>query len=489
MSAVVNPALYQLNTRLRLYDLSQTLGHPATLQDLPDSELDEWARLGFDWIYCLGIWQTGSVGREISRTHLGWRSEYRELLPDVTDADIWGSGFAITGYTLHEQFGDEGMLKEFGDRLHDRGLKLMLDFIPNHTAPDHPWVQAHPDFYLSGTPADLAREPQNYTQIAANKIFAHGRDLYFSGWPDTLQLNYGNPAVIAAMTAELLQVAQWCDGARCDMAMLVLPEIFQQSWGIPAYSFWPEAIAQVKQHYPQFTFMAEVYWGLEWTLQQQGFDYTYDKRLYDCLHGQRAQPVREHFSASLDYQQHCVRFLENHDEHRAAAIFPLGCHQAAALLTYLCPGLRFFHQGQLQGWTHKVSVHLCRSAKQETNPALEVFYQQLLQVLRHPLVRQGHWQLLACVPAWEYNGTWANFIAFAWESDRQERVLVAVNYAPHPGQCYVQLPFAWEDRLYILEDLLSAASYERQGRELATQGLYLDVPHWKGHVFRIFAPE
>ncbi|MBP0013088.1 MAG: alpha-amylase [Roseofilum sp. SBFL] len=487
ISFTVNPTLYQLNIRLRLHNLSQELNHPATLNDIPDRELDRWAKLGFDWIYALGIWETGTLGREVSRTNPDWVREYKELLPDLTESDICGSCFAIKAYQLHPSFGDSSALKEFGDRLHQRGLKLMLDFVPNHTAPDHPWVQEHPDFYIQGSPEDRQREPQNYTEIPHQGIFAHGRDPYFTGWPDTLQLNYGHPAVLTAMTDELLSIAQVCDGVRCDMAMLILPDIFHRTWGIIAHSFWPSAIQTVKQQHPTFTFMAEVYWGLEWTLQQQGFDYTYDKRLYDRLHSQQAHPVREHFSASLDYQERSVRFLENHDEPRAAGTFPLGSHQAAALLTYLCPGLRFFHHGQLQGWTQKVSIHLCRSAKQVSNPALEHFYEQLLQSLSHPVLREGNWQLLDCSPAWEYNGTWANFIAFGWHNDRHERVLVVVNYAPYPGQCYVHIPWDWQPVSYALQDLISTAYYERQGEELSSQGLYLDIAAWKGHVFGISA--
>ena len=103
--------------------------------------------------------------------------------------------------------------------------------------------------------------------------------------------------------------------------MLVLPEVFERTWGIAASAFWPWATADVRATVPGFLFLAEVYWDLEWTLQQQGFDYTYDKRLYDRLEEGHARPVREHLSAGLDFQDHLVRFLENHDEPRAASTF------------------------------------------------------------------------------------------------------------------------------------------------------------------------
>ena len=247
----------------------------------------------------------------------------------------------------------------------------MLDFVPNHTGLDHPWVEDHPEYYIAGTELDLARAPQNYTWVkrrGGDRLLAYGRDPYFPGWPDTLQLNYGNPATQEAMIGELLKIAGQCDGVRCDMAMLVLPEVFERTWGIPSQPFWPKATQRVREQSPDFCFMAEVYWDLEWTLQQQGFDYTYDKRLYDRLRDRHARPVREHFRAGLDYQDKLARFLENHDEPRAAATFPPGVHEAAAVITFLSPGLRFFHQGQFEGRKKRISPHLGRAPDEPDRP-------------------------------------------------------------------------------------------------------------------------
>ena len=144
--------------------------------------------------------------------------------------------------------------------------------------------------------------------------------------------------------------------------------------------------------------MAEVYWDLEWTMQQQGFDYAYDKRLYDRLREGHARPVREHFHAGLDYQGKLARFMENHDEPRAAAAFAPGMHEAAAIITYLSPGLRFFHQGQFEGRRKRISPHLVRAPLEPTDGALQRFYDRLLAALRHPTVRDGDWRLLECAP-------------------------------------------------------------------------------------------
>ena len=247
-------------------------------------------------------------------------------------------------------------------------------------------------------------------------MLAYGRDPYFSGWPDTLQLNYGNPATQEAMISELVKIAGQCDGVRCDMAMLVLPDVFERTWGVRAPLFWPDAIRRVRETVPGFCFMAEVYWDLEWTMQQQGFDYAYDKRLYDRLRDGHARPVRQHLHAGLDYQGELARFVENHDEPRAAAAFAPGMHEAAAVITYLSPGLRFFHQGQFEGRRKRISPHLVRAPLEPTDDALKQFYERLLAVLHHPSVRDGDWRLLECTPAWEGNWTSDCFVAWLWTS-------------------------------------------------------------------------
>src|SRR3954454_9420399 len=197
-----NPSLYQINTRVWLTEHSQKLGRAATLDDIPDAELDRLAETGFDWIWFLSVWQTGQAGRRVSRSNPEWRHEFRETLPDLREEDIPGSGFAITGYTAHRDLGGDAALARLRERLRRRGLKLMLDFVPNHTGPEHPWVEDHPEYYVAGTELDLARAPQNYTWVKRTKgdlLLAHGRDPYFPGWPETLHLDYANPATQGGM--------------------------------------------------------------------------------------------------------------------------------------------------------------------------------------------------------------------------------------------------------------------------------------------------
>lgn len=484
-----HPVLYQCNVRVLLTNLSADLGRSATLDDIPDSLLVDWSQSGFEWVWLLSVWQTGTAARDVSRSEPNWRREFEHTLADLADNDIAGSGFAITAYHVHAALSGNAALARLRTRMQKHGLKLMLDFVPNHMGLGHPWIDLHPDYFIAGTHEDLQREPHNFIAVetaSGKKVFAHGRDPYFPGWPDTLQIDYANPDAVCAMQKELVRISHQCDGVRCDMAMLILPDIFQATWHRAGLPFWPDAIAAVRRIHPAFCFMAEVYWDREWDLQQQGFDYTYDKRLYDRLRAGHAQPVREHLLAGLDFQSRLARFLENHDEPRAAATFSMDKHRAAATLTFLSPGLRFFHQGQADGNRIRVSPHLVRGPDEPSDPAIRGFYTQILELLRRDIFRSGQWSLLECVPAWEGNGTHNDFVAFAWKQSGQPRVVVAVNYSDHASQCHVRLPFEGLDgSSWQLVDQLSSDAYAWNGQDLAARGLYLDEPAWRARVFEL----
>jgi Alpha amylase, catalytic domain len=495
------PNLYEVNTRPWLYRLGQSLGLAglATFDDVSEAALDQWAAQGFDWLYLMGVWQTGEASQRVSAAEAQWRQEYVAELPDFSEADVCGSPFAVRGYSVHSDFGGAAVLARLRQRLQSRGIKLMLDFVPNHSALDHPWALSHPEFYVHGSEADLAAQPQNYVRVdgpQGSPVLAHGKDPYFDGWTDTLQHNYRQAGLRAAQQAELLGVAEQCDGVRCDMAMLLLPDIFLRTWaersqpadGTPPVDvpWWPEAIGRVKERRQDFVFMAEVYWDLEWNLQRQGFDYTYDKRLYDRLRDVDTAEVRAHLGAGLDFQRKLVRFLENHDEPRAAGVFPFGQNQAAAILTYLAPGLRFFHEGQFEGLRVKTSLHLRRWPAEASDPLLDVFYRHLLELLKRTDLRAGDWQLLGCHPAWDGNPTWEQFVAFRWQGEAGQRLLVCVNYGPSQGQCYVAPASSELQGLHVcLRDLLGPEVYTRDGSDLAERGLYLDRPPWGYNVFEL----
>jgi hypothetical protein len=232
--------------------------------------------------------------------------------------------------------------------------------------------------------------------------------------------------------------------------------------------------------------MAEVYWDLEWRLQQHGFNFTYDKRLYDRLHGAAAQAVREHLQADLEYQNRSARFLENHDEPRAAGTFPFDMHRAAAVITFFVPGLRFFQEGQMEGWRTHASMHLGRRPKEPTNPQIRAFYELLYKCLRRPEVHEGSFHLWQPRPAWDGNPTWNNFICFSWHDDDGHCCLAITNYSGTQGQCYLPIDLVLlAGETWKLSDLLGPARYQRSGDEMRTRGLYLDMPAWGYHFFDI----
>jgi len=485
-----HPVLYEINTCAWLSDLSRQSHRPVTLSTVPETELRRLARYGFDGLWLMGVWQRSAEGRRIARAHPQLQEAYRHALPDYVPADLVGSPYAILRYQVDSSLGSDAELDSLRQRLAGHGLRLILDFVPNHLAIDHPWVRLHPDYLVRGSADDLSREPGNYFRTPG-QILAHGRDPYFPGWTDTVQVDYRRPAARRAMADLLLEVAGRCDGIRCDMAMLVTHDIFLRTWGgqfIPSGAeFWPATIAEVRYTHPNMLLMAEVYWDMEYQMQQMGFDYAYDKRLYDRLRGDNVILVREHLQlANVDYQRRLVRFLENHDEERAMVAFGAARSRAVATVTLTLPGARLVHDGQMEGRRRRLPVQLGRRMPESAEPGLEPFYRRLLGALRQPVFHDGQWYALEPYEAWAGNPSHRNMLAHAWRMGSERRLAVA-NLANERGQCFVLLgPLGLESAAgWELVDLLGSARHVRDGRALITRGLYLELPAYGHHLFDI----
>lgn len=458
---------------------------------MPDAELDEWAKR-FDIIWLMGVWQPSVEGRKGALGHRALAEEFRKALPDVKSADVVSSPYAVMDYRVSEELGGGAALAKFRRKLHARGLRLMLDLVPNHMALDHPWVEKYPEWFVQGTAEDRAREPQNYFRAKTRrgaKIFAHGRDPYFDGWSDTVQIHIFSAAMRSAMVKLVLELADLCDALRCDMAMLLLNDIFKKTWGekageMPQNEFWSVAVSAVKAKRPDFIFLAEVYWDLESKLQELGFDYTYDKRLLDRLKEGEAGSIRGHLRAAPDFQAKSARMIENHDELRAADVFPGHQLRAAAVLTYAAPGMLFFHEGQLEGRRVKVPVQLRRRIHETPDLDAAEFYEKLLNALSEEVMNQGSWKLLECHPAWDGNFSHHRMFCFFWRHGAQSR-LAAVNYAPDASQTYVIPPFLPDGAAIRFKDLMSDRFYDRNAEDLRARGLYLDMPGWDFHLFAL----
>jgi hypothetical protein len=461
-----------------------------TLGAVPRAELERLAGYDFDALWLMGVWQRSPSSLKIAREHPGLQAEYRRALPDCAPKDVIGSPYAVYRYQVDPVLGGDKELAALRQRLRRLGLRLVLDFVPNHLAVDHAWLAEHPERLVQSSPASLAREPGNYFRDDAGgqpRVFAHGRDPNFGGWTDTVQLDYRRPDTRQAMSDVLLTVAERCDGVRCDMAMLVKQDVFLRTWGgqfsPPRSEFWPVAIADVKARHPDFLTLAEVYWDMEWELQQQGFDYTYDKRLYDRLLSGDPTSVGLHLHADPEYQRHLARFVENHDEERALAAFGLQRSRAVAALALTLPGLRLLHEGQLEGYRLKLPVQLGRRQPEPPEPGVERFYRRLLAALRHPVFHDGDWRLLESQAEWVGNPSYRKVVAHRWVMG-EERRLVAVNLGPAPAQCFLPLDLpALAGGSWHLWDLLGDARYVRDGDELSVRGLYLDLPGYECHLF------
>lgn len=354
------PTLLEVNTLVWLKEQQQHL------DSLGLDELRALTR-NRDWLWLMGVWERSSASRAIALAHPGLQQEFKYALPDYTPADVVGSAYAVRSYTVDPALGTPTGLGNLRGLLGELGVGLVLDFIPNHCAVDHPWTTLHPEWFIQADEAAHQQWPEKYFRVG-KKVLAYGKDPYFAPWTDTAQFDYANPQLRSAIIDELLAVASQCDAVRCDMAMLLLREIFRRTWQRdPMVEFWSEAIATVKARYPKFRFIAEVYWGLEWTLMELGFDYCYDKTLYDRLRQRDAQGVAAHLRADIHFSNRVVRFVENHDEPRALRVFGENWW-GATLLCATVPGAYLEHLNQGER-TARNPVQLARA--QAEPPSLD----------------------------------------------------------------------------------------------------------------------
>ena len=438
---------------------------------------------------------------QLANANTGLQASFRDALPDVRPEDVIGSPYCVRRYVVDDSFGGPRALAEARSVLAARGIRLLLDYVPNHVAPDHPWVTTRPELLVNGSEADIEAEPAAWVR-AAGHILAHGRDPYFPPWPDVVQLDAFSPALRTATMQTLTDIAGQCDGIRCDMAMLMTNQVFAKTWGgrtgqEPGEEFWPTVIAGLRSRHPETVLIAEAYWDMEWTLQQQGFDFCYDKRLYDRIVGRDVSGVRDHLRADLAYQSRLVRFLENHDEPRIADLLPGDAERAAAVAIATLPGATLWHEGQFEGRRVRPPVFLSRRPGEPPDPGLVGWYWRLLAVVASHRVRAGAWQLLE-VGGWPDNDSCRNLLAWSWTADGTDggvtedagRHVVVVNLSGEPAQGRVAL--GWADlrgRSWKLTDLLDDREFDWSGDELADQGLFVALPPWGCHLLAMLLPQ
>ncbi|KYQ99996.1 hypothetical protein DLAC_03492 [Tieghemostelium lacteum] len=483
--------MFEISTRPWLYNLSQQYNkNISTIADIPMEEFQKLKDMGFDMIWMMGVWALGEYGLNYDRTNGPLLQMYQQVLPGCQTDDIIGSPYAVTNYSINPSIGSTQDLINLRKQLNEMGLLLMLDFVPNHTAVDCEFTTTNPEYYIQAPKG--TQPPFNNNSYLPNGI-AYGSAGWGAPWYDTAQLNYWNPDTVKIRIEELLSVAQYADAIRCDMAYLLLNELIGQnwqeqlqSWGYtqPSQEFWELAIGIVKNVYPDIIFLAEVYHPWEENLQQLGFDYTYDKMLHDYLGGGQINQIQDWISGhSVDFLSHSAHFIANHDEPRGATFFGSWWRSdAAALVTYTVPGLRFFWWGDFEGYKNPLDIHLRREEEEPAIATAMGFYQNFTSIVSDPVFKYGTFEYL--------NVTGSNqaylLIAYKWSYQGEKRLCV-LNFSDQEASGSIVLddatPINGNDTI-PLTDLLSGTTYYRNVNDLNSTGLFVIINSWYGQIFK-----
>jgi hypothetical protein len=486
------PVIYEVNTAVWLSERSRAAGRQLNLAEVIPEDWDAVTPAGVDAVWLMGVWERSPAGLAVAKSTPDLQASWRQVLPDLRPDDVIGSPYCVRRYHVDAAFGGSEGLAAARAALANRGVRLLLDYVPNHVAPDHPWTQTHPERFIRGAAGDLESDPAAWTKVG-DHILARGRDPYFPPWPDVVQLDAFSPALRAATTDTLSVIAEQCDGIRCDMAMLMTNDVFSRTWAgrsgpSPTSEFWPTVIAGLRTRHPGTVLLAETYWDLEWELQQQGFDFCYDKRLYDRMLAGDAAGVRAHLGADLTYQRRLMRFLENHDEPRVAAQLPPGAERAAAVAIATLPGATLWHEGQFERRRIRPPVFLRRRPHEPPDRQLSAWYRSLLGALDAHGVRRGQWRLLE-VTGWPDNQTCQYLVAWTWSGgDDGVRHLVVVNLSDAPAEGRMAL--GWPDlrsRQWGFRDLLQGVAFQRDGDELVDSGLFVAMEAREFYVLEVSA--
>ena len=368
------PIIYQMLPRLWGNDKVRPKKNGGLLENGTGkfSDIDTASLEYFKWLGCSHIWYTGII-RHSTQESVGCIASHPQFVKGKA-----GSPYAICDYYDVNAYladnPDERML-EFESlikRTHEAGLKVIVDFVPNHVSRDygkvgflseHPclgaddnknvhWAAENDFFYYPGQalvlPSESPKGIEPYKEVPA---MATGNNCYsptpgVNDWYETIKINYCDfhtGTWDKMLDIVLFWAAKGVDGFRCDMVELVPTQFFQ----------W--LIKQVKEKYPEVIFIAEVYKKDLYTqyIREVGFDYLYDKSgLYDCLRAvvekavndngmpvelwQSTTGITRSWQFLNDLQPYMLNFLENHDEQRyASEYFGKDSNSFAALYTSL----------------------------------------------------------------------------------------------------------------------------------------------------------
>ena len=482
------PSIYQISTRPFLYSLSQQYNKTIkTLREIPEKVFEKFKSKKFDYIWFMGVWQIGEYGLKHDRETKSLISNYQKNLPDYTTDDAIGCPFSIIDYICNKEIcpnGDEDLLY-LKKKLNSMGIRLMVDFIPNHFSLDSVLINENKDYFIQA-PKNNSNDSNKYFE---NGI-AYGNMQYSSPWTDVAQLNYYNLETRKMMKKKLLRIAELSDGVRCDMAYIILNDYFYETWKNelnfygwkkPNEEFWSSAIKEVKKSYPDFKFLAEVYGDFYKNLINLGFDYTYDKELLDRFKSGHMDNIRNWISNTDNYNLHLCRFIENHDDNRATEIFGYNIKRTniSALAIYTLPGMKFYFQDQWFGYKNKLDVHLRRSKSENKNKETMEFYDKFFNIINKNIFKNGDYTYL-----YPEGDSYWRLICISWRNnDNEEKLLVVVNYTDEKGWGKVKLNDISGSGMIQLKELLSGECYERNRDEIRNSGLYVGLDAFSAQIF------
>jgi glycosidase len=486
-----NPRLLEINARIWL----KRFGNNYTLSSIPEEEIDKWKELGIDMLWLMGVWVNNKEVIDEYCFEPDLISSYNSALKDWNKEDVIGSPYSIDRYELNPIFGTRQDLLVFKKKLNAAGISLILDFVSNHFSAKSSLIWTNKEIFLPADEFIFKNDPYTFFASPADskEYLAHGRDPLFPPWKDTAQVNFYSREARDYLTSVLIDLTELCDGVRCDMAMLPLNNIFYNTWiGVlkkygfekPKKEFWEESISIVKNKRPDFIFIAETYWDLEWQLQNLGFDFTYDKRLTDRLVGGDIKSIKDHLNAEKEYQEKSVRFLENHDEDRAIVKLGRERSMAAAVITSTIPGVAFYFDGQCDGKRIKLPVQLGREPEEKHDEKIKEFYHHLFKITKDEVFRNGNWKLLEASPVSDSDNSYDNLLAWEWRLDDELRIVV-VNYNSSTSRCRLKFTITSETDDIVLRDLLNNVTYKRSVKEISEKGLFIELKSFNSHIFKI----
>jgi glycosidase len=483
---LANPKLYEINTRVWI----KQFGSKATLADVPAEYFKELAEKGINVVWLMGIWKTcPDIIKDCCFSN-DLTASYTKALPGWGQDDIAGSPYSINTYELNPVLGNKQDLLKVREIINGFGMKLVLDFVPNHFGAGTEYIKSNPDIFLQADDDSLGKDSYTFFKVDG-KVFAHGRDPLFPAWTDTIQINLYSPEAREFLTNIMIELSGLCDGLRCDMAMLPMNNVFYNTWlGIhnkynvqkPKEEFWKESIARVRKQVPDFMFIAEVYWGLEWELQQLGFSFTYDKRMLERLLSNDIYGIKAHLQAEKIFQAKSVRFIENHDEQRSVTMFGKSRALAAATIITTISGMKLYYDGQFSGRRVKLPVQLCRQPEEKISNTVTRYYDKLLKVTKDEIFSKGEWQMLEPMPLDSTNFSFERLFAWQWRL-KDRLALVIINYSDGTAQCRLRFNPLSEKHNIVLVDKLTEIRYKRSVDEIRSLGLYVELKAYNSHIF------